>query len=69
MKFPDMTQNQVIQTQIDASWKGRCVDRLRHLDPTMFELEAEALANILWEDPRRRSNAPEDAAAKAFIHP
>jgi hypothetical protein len=35
----------------------------------MFELEAEALAEILWEDPGRRSNAPEDAAAKAFVHP
>lgn len=69
MKLPDMTQGQMAQAQIDASWKGRCAERLRHLDPTMFELEAEALAEILWEDPDRRSNAPEDAAAKAFVHP
>ena len=58
-----------IQAQIDARWKDRCADRLRHIDPTMFELEAETLAEILWESPTRRLRAPEDAAAGAFVHP
>ena len=57
------------QAQIDASWKCRCVDRLRRIDPTMFELEAETLAEILWQSPSRRQSLPEDAAAGAFLHP
>jgi hypothetical protein len=57
------------QAQIDANWKGRCIDRLRHIDPTMFELEAQTLAEILWQSPTRRMCPPEEAAAGAFVHP
>jgi hypothetical protein len=62
-------QTHSAQAEYDASWKGRCADRLRHIDPTMFELEAETLAEILWQSPVRRQCPPEDAAAGAFLHP
>ena len=55
------------QAQIDASWKFRCMARLRRIDPTMFELEAETLAEILWQIPARRLSPPEEAAAGAFL--
>jgi len=55
------------QAQCDAHWKVRCMDRLRHIDPTMFELEAETLAEILSQSPHRRQGPPEDAAAGAFL--
>jgi hypothetical protein len=57
------------QALTDANWKGRCIDRLRHIDPTMFELEAQTLAEILWQSPSRRMCQPEEAAAGAFVHP
>lgn len=62
-------RNHSAQAECDASWKGRCADRLRHIDPTMFELEAETLAEILSQSPIRRQRPPEDAAAGAFVHP
>jgi hypothetical protein len=57
------------EAECDALWKGRCADHLRHIDPTMFELEAETLADILSQSPLRRRRPPEDAAAGAFVHP
>ncbi|MES1161533.1 MAG: hypothetical protein ABUL50_00545 [Rhizobacter sp.] len=52
------------------TWMVRCAARIRDIDVTASELEAEALAQALWATPGHRSESPEAAAenvcAKCF---
>lgn len=43
-------------------WMDRCAARIRDLDLTASELEAEALAQALWATPGHRTDSPESAA-------
>jgi len=43
-------------------WMDRCAARIRALDLTASELEAEALAHALWTTPGHRTDSPESAA-------
>jgi len=45
-------------------WMGRCAARIRDIDLTASQLEAEALAQALWATPGHRIDAPETAAEK-----
>lgn len=54
-------------------WTARCADRIRTIDCTASELEAQALAQALWETPGHRNGSPEQAAetvcAKCCVTP
>ncbi len=44
------------------TWMLRCAARIRDIDVTASELEAEALAQALWATPGHRCESPETAA-------
>lgn len=47
-----------------SDWTQRCATHIRALDCMTSELEADALAQALWESPGCRIDSPEASAEK-----
>jgi hypothetical protein len=59
-----MTTPTTVDSLAATTWTSRCAARIRAVDCTASELEADALARALWETPGSRSGSPEEAADK-----
>jgi len=68
-----MSTPTTVQGLTATTWTSRCAARIRAIDWTASELEADALAQALWETPGSRNESPEQAAdevcAKCVVTP
>jgi hypothetical protein len=51
-----------------TTWMNRCAAHILDLDCTASELEAQALAQALWDTAGARAEMPEASAEKVFAH-